>query len=113
MRTNAQIAGFLAAVPGAFPPITRLKFDSKNTLEESFTQTNNLIGRIPAGVPIMGTAINDQATTGILRAVKQAGRENDVLVVGLRRGRSRYAHDREPNFIASVGSFPGRTMGIT
>ena len=42
-----------------------------------------MLGRIPAGVPIMATAINDQATTGILRAVKQAGREADLIVVGM------------------------------
>jgi ribose transport system substrate-binding protein len=106
MRTDAQVAGFLAAVPG-FPADHVLKFDSKNTLEESFTQTNNLIGRIPAGVPIMGTAINDQATTGILRAVKQAGRENDVIVVGLGADELDTLMT-EPNFVASVGSFPER-----
>jgi ribose transport system substrate-binding protein len=106
MRTDAQVAGFLAATPG-FPADHILKFDSKNTLEESFAQTNNLIGRIPTGVPIMGTAINDQATTGILRAVKQAGRENDVIVVGLGADELETL-TTEPNFVASVGSFPER-----
>jgi ribose transport system substrate-binding protein len=106
MRTDAQVAGFLAAVPG-FPEDHILKFDSKNTLEESFAQTNNLVGRIPAGVPIMGTAINDQATTGILRAVKQAGRESDIIVVGLGADELQTL-TTEPNFIASVGSFPER-----
>ena len=106
MRTDAQVAGFLAAVPG-FPEDHVLKFDSKNTLEESFAQTNNLVGRIPAGVPIMGTAINDQATTGILRAVKQAGRESDIIVVGLGADELQTL-TTEPNFIASVGSFPER-----
>jgi ribose transport system substrate-binding protein len=106
MRTDAQIAGFFAAVPG-FPADHVLKFDSKNTLEESFAQTNNLVGRIPTGVPVMGTAINDQATTGILRAVKQAGRENDVIVVGLGADELDTLMS-EPNFVASVGSFPER-----
>src|SRR5579863_9221178 len=106
MRTDAQVAGFLAAVPG-FPQDHVLRFDSKNTLEESFTQTTNLIGRIPAGVPIMGTAINDQATTGILRAVKQGGREADIIVVGLGADELDTLTS-EPNFVASVGSFPER-----
>jgi ribose transport system substrate-binding protein len=106
MRTDAQVAGFLAAVPG-FPADHVLRFDSKNTLEESFTQTNNLLGKIPAGVPIMGTAINDQATTGILRAVKQGGREADVIVVGLGADELDTLMS-EPNFVASVGSFPER-----
>ena len=106
MRTDAQIAGFLAAVPG-FPADHVLRFDSKNTLEESFTQTTNLLGKIPAGVPIMGTAINDQATTGILRAVKQGGREADVIVVGLGADELDTLMS-EPNLVASVGSFPER-----
>jgi ribose transport system substrate-binding protein len=37
MRTGGQVAGFIASVPG-FEPSHVLKFDSKNTLEESFTQ---------------------------------------------------------------------------
>ena len=82
MRTGGQRAGFLAAVEG-FPEDHVIVIDTKNTLEESFTQTNNVLGRIPAGVPIMATAINDQATTGILRAVKQAGREADLIAVGM------------------------------
>ncbi len=106
MRTGGQVAGFLASVPG-FDPSHVLKFDSKNTLEESFTQTNSLVGKIPAGVPVMGTAINDQATTGILRAVKQAGRENDIMVVGLGAD-EKDTLAGEPAFVASVGSFPER-----
>ncbi len=106
MRTGGQIAGFLATVDG-FPADHVIKFDSKNTLEESFTQTNNILGRIPAGVPILGTAINDQATTGILRAVKQAGREADLMVVGMGADETATLA-AEPAFIASVGYFPER-----
>ena len=70
------------AVEG-FPEDHVITIDTKNTLEESFAQTNNVLGRIPAGVPIMATAINDQSTTGIVRAVKQAGREADLIAVGM------------------------------
>ena len=55
----------------------------------------------------MGTAINDQATTGILRAVKQAGREADLLVVGMGADETATLAS-EPAFIASVGYFPER-----
>ena len=106
MRTGGQLAGFLASVEG-FPEDHVIKIDTKNTLEESFAQTNNVLGRIPAGVPIMATAINDQATTGILRAVKQAGREADLIVVGM--GADELATMMaEPTFVASVGYFPER-----
>jgi ribose transport system substrate-binding protein len=106
MRTGGQLAGFLAAVEG-FPADHVITIDTKNTLEESFAQTNNVLGRIPAGVPIMATAINDQSTTGIIRAVKQAGREADLIAVGM--GADELATMMaEPTFVASVGYFPER-----
>jgi ribose transport system substrate-binding protein len=106
MRTNGQVAGFKAEVKD-FPDAQIIKIDTKNTLEESFTQMNNVIGRIPEGVPIMITAINDQATTGMLRAVKQAGREADLIVVGMGADEIKTMMD-EPEFVASVGYFPER-----
>ncbi len=106
MRTNGQVAGFKAEVAG-FADDHIIKIDTKNTLEESFTQMNNVIGRIPEGVPIMITAINDQAATGMLRAVKQAGREADLLVVGMGADEIQTLVD-EPEFVASVGYFPER-----
>lgn len=106
MRTGGQIAGFLASVEG-FSADHVITIDSKNTLEESFTQMNNVLGRIPAGVPILITAINDQSATGMLRAVKQAGREADLLVVGMGADETQTLAS-EPAFIASVGYFPER-----
>ncbi|MCX5496026.1 sugar ABC transporter substrate-binding protein [Kaistia dalseonensis] len=106
MRTGGQVAGFEAAVPG-FPADHIIKIDTKNTLEESFTQMNNVIGRIPDGAPIMVTAINDQAATGMMRAVKQAGREADLIVVGMGADELQTMVD-EPSFVASVGYFPER-----
>ena len=106
MRTGGQKAGFLASVEG-FPEDHVIVIDTKNTLEESFAQTNNVLGRIPAGVPIMATAINDQSSTGILRAVKQAGREADLIVVGMGADETETLVN-EPAFVASVGYFPER-----
>ncbi len=106
MRTGGQLAGFLASVEG-FPADHVITIDTKNTLEESFAQTNNVLGRIPAGVPIMATAINDQATTGIIRAVKQGGREADLIAVGMGADELQTMMD-EPTFVASVGYFPER-----
>ncbi|MBB5754527.1 sugar ABC transporter substrate-binding protein [Prosthecomicrobium pneumaticum] len=106
MRTGGQVEGFLAAVEG-FSPDHVIKIDTKNVLEESFTQMTNVLGRIPAGVPIMVTAINDQSATGMLRAVKQAGREADLVVVGMGADEIQTMMD-EPTFVASVGYFPER-----
>ncbi|MGB7432716.1 MAG: sugar ABC transporter substrate-binding protein [Ahrensia sp.] len=105
MRTGGQVAGFRAALPD-FPEDQILTFDSKNTLEESFTQTNNLLSRIPEGAVIMGTAINDQAVTGILRAAQQDGRDM-ITVVGLGADEAGTLATEE-DFVAAVGSFPER-----
>jgi ribose transport system substrate-binding protein len=106
MRTGGQVAGFLASVEG-FPADHVIKIDSKNTLQESFTQMNNVLGRIPPGAPIMVTAINDQSATGMLRAVKQGGREGDLLAVGMGADEIQTLAN-EPAFLASVGYFPER-----
>ncbi|MDP8997173.1 MAG: sugar ABC transporter substrate-binding protein [Pseudomonadota bacterium] len=105
MRTGGQVAGFLASVPG-FDKSHVLTFDSKNTLDVSFTQTNSLLAKIPDDAVIMGTAINDQASTGIMRAAKQAGRKN-LVVVGLGADETETL-SKEPEFVASVASFPER-----
>ncbi len=106
MRTGGQVAGFMAAVPG-FPADHLLKIDTKNTLQYSFTQMSDVLGRIPTGVPIMMTAINDQAATGMLRATQQAGREADAIVVG--NGADEVETlVKEPKLVASVGYFPER-----
>jgi ribose transport system substrate-binding protein len=106
MRTDGQIQGFLAVAEG-FDKTHIIKIDTKNTLQESFTQMTNVLGRIPAGAPIMVTAINDQATTGMLRAVKQGGREADIVAVGMGADEQEVMQT-EPAFVASVGYFPER-----
>jgi len=106
MRTGGQIAGFEAVVAD-FPTDHVISIDTKNTLETSFTQMGNVIGRLPEGAPIMVTAINDQAATGMLRAVKQAGREADLIVVGMGADELKTLAD-EPDYVASVGYFPER-----
>lgn len=104
MRTDGQVAGFLAEYPD-FPEDQIIKIDTKGTLEEGFRVMSDLIGRIPEGVPIMGQAINDQSILGMLRAVEQAGRSDDAIFVGMGadEGASMVT---EPGFLASVGYFP-------
>jgi len=106
MRTGGQIAGFQAVVED-FPEDQIIRIDTKNTLQESFTQMNNVIGRIPQGVPIMGIAINDQSVTGMLRATTQAGRADNALFVGMGADEVETLATEE-RLIASVGYFPER-----
>lgn len=106
MRTAGQEAGFLAVIKD-FPRDRIIKIDTRNTLEYSYTQMANVLARIPRGVPIMVTAINDQSATGMLRAVQAAGREEDVLVVGMGADELDTLMGEE-KFVASVGYFPER-----
>ncbi len=106
MRTEGQIAGFLAALPG-FPRERIIRIDTKNTLQYSFQQMSNALGRIPAGAPILLTAINDQSVTGMLRAVQQKGRVGDVIVVG-KGADELQTMVAEETFVASVAYFPER-----
>jgi ribose transport system substrate-binding protein len=107
MRTNGQVAGFLAGAGADFPKDHIIKIDTKNTLQESFAQMSDVLPRIPDGVPIMVTAINDQSASGMLRAVQQAGREKDLIVVGMGADETETLV-KEKSLVASVGYFPER-----
>ena len=106
MRTEGQIAGFLASMPG-FAPERVIRIDTKNTLQYSFQQMSNALGRIPADAPILITAINDQAVSGMLRAVQQKGRGEDALAVGNGADELETLAG-EAHFVASVAYFPER-----
>lgn len=104
MRTEGQIAGFLAEYPD-FPEDHIVRIDTKGTLEEGFRIMSDAVGRIPDGAPIMGVAINDQSILGMLRAVQQAGRGDDAIFVGMGADEGATMTE-EPAFLASVGYFP-------
>jgi ribose transport system substrate-binding protein len=104
MRTDGQEAGIKAVLKN-LPSDHLIKIDTKNVLEESYKQMSNVLGRIPVGSPIIVTAINDGSTKGMLQAVKAAGRQADLLAVGM-GGDELDALLGEEQFVASVGYFP-------
>lgn len=106
MRTGGQVAGFLSQVRN-FSKDRIIKFDSKNTREESFTQMSNIMGRIPQDAPIVATGINDQTILGMVRALKRVGREKNAIFVGMGADETADMVKEDP-FIASVGYFPER-----
>lgn len=105
MRTEGQRAGFLA-LSKDFPSSHIIEIDTKNTLQESFAQMNNVLGRIPPGAPIFIIAINDQATMGMLQAVRAAGRVDQAIGVGNGADEAE-ALVTDPKLVAATGSFPG------
>jgi ribose transport system substrate-binding protein len=80
----ARITGILEGVRSIFPELDDatqvVRFDSKNTLEESRTQMSNLIQTVPEGTKFMGAAINDGSTIGMQAAIQTAGRAEDAIL---------------------------------
>ncbi len=104
MRTDGQRAGFMSGMNG-FPDDRVIEIDTKNTLQEAYAQMSNVLGRIPPGAPIMLIAINDQATIGMLRAVRAAGRDDMAIAVGNGADEAE-ALATDPKLVAATGSFP-------
>ncbi len=69
----ARMTGILEGVRSVYPDLDDetqvVRFDSKNTLEESRTQMSNLIQTVPEGTKFMGAAINDGSTIGMQAAI--------------------------------------------
>jgi ribose transport system substrate-binding protein len=80
----ARMTGIHEGVRSVFPELDDetqvVKFDSKNTLEESRTQMGNLIQSVPEGTKLMGAAINDGSTIGMQAAIATAGRSGDAIL---------------------------------
>ena len=106
MRTDGEIEGFKRSLTG-FPPDHVITFDTKNTLQESFTQMNNVLGHIPRDVPIMLTAINDEAVVGMLRAVRTHGRAAQAIAVGMGADELE-ALSADDDLVGATASFPER-----
>jgi ribose transport system substrate-binding protein len=106
MRTDGEMHGFTSSIAG-FPADHLITIDTKNTLQESFTQMNNVLGRIPPGVPIMITAINDQSVVGMLRAVRTQGRADHAIAVGMGADELQ-ALTGDDDLAGATASFPER-----
>ena len=74
MRSGGQEAGARAVLPDITDDRV-IVYDAKQTLELSFQEMNNVIGRIPEGSPILITAINDQ----IISAIEQVRSEQEFI----------------------------------
>jgi ribose transport system substrate-binding protein len=87
--TIAPMLGFEAIDPTTITPTTTtigantIQFDGASTLQPSFEAVSNLLPSIPAGNNIVLYTVNNDSTSGALRALEEAGRGgDDVLLVG-------------------------------
>jgi ribose transport system substrate-binding protein len=87
--TIAPILGMEEVDPKSITPTTTriganaIQFDGASTLQPSFEAVSNLLPSIPADHNIILYTVNNDSTSGALRALEEAGRGgNDVLLVG-------------------------------
>jgi ribose transport system substrate-binding protein len=89
--TVAPLLGIGGIDPKTITPTTTtiganiIQFDGASALQPSFEAVSNLLPSIPAGNNIILYTVNNDSTSGALRALEDAGRggENALLVGGL------------------------------
>jgi ribose transport system substrate-binding protein len=87
--TIAPMLGFQAIDPKSITPTTTaigantIQFDGASTLQPSFEAVSNLLPSVPAGNNIILYTVNNDSTSGALRALEESGRGGqDTLLIG-------------------------------
>jgi ribose transport system substrate-binding protein len=87
--TIAPVLGFADIDPKSITPTTTavgantIQFDGASALQPSFEAVSNLLPSIPAGNTIILYTVNNDSTSGALRALEEAGRGGqDTLLIG-------------------------------
>lgn len=111
----ARMTGILEGVRSIYPDLDDetqvVRFDSKNTLEESRTQMSNLIQTVPEGTKFMGAAINDGSTIGMQAAILTAGRAEDAILASQNADstfREEVCQNPDSIILGSTAYFPER-----
>lgn len=112
-NVQARVAGVLVGLReslGAIEESQVVHLDGKAHLESSEAAMAELLKKIPAGERLLISGFNDVSAVGALRAVRAAGRENKVAIVGQNAAREGQMEIRRRNsrMIASVAYFPER-----
>jgi ribose transport system substrate-binding protein len=112
-NVQARVAGVLVGlreVLGEIEESQVVHLDGKAHLESSEAAMTELLKKIPAGKRLLISGFNDVSAVGALRAVRAAGRESEVAIVGQNAAREGQMEIRRRNsrMIASVAYFPER-----
>jgi ribose transport system substrate-binding protein len=112
-NVQARVAGVLVGLKEVLGPIEEsqvIHLDGKAHLEASQEAMSDLLMRIAPGARLLISGFNDMSAVGALRAVRAAGRESEVAIVGQNAAREGRAEIRRRNsrMIASVAYFPER-----
>ena len=107
MRTEGQIAGFLASLPG-FPPERIIRIDTKNTLQYSFQQMSNALGRIPQGCA--DPDHRDQRPVGLRHAARRTAAGARRRCAGRWQGCRRAGDDGRGGALHRLGRLFSRAL---
>ncbi len=107
-RMQGMLDAFQATVQNPVPEAQVYHLDSKNTQEESFRVTSDLLPSIPDADQIVGFAINDGSGLGIVAAAEAAGRGDQVIVGGQNADPTGQAEMIKENsrYLGATGYFP-------
>jgi ribose transport system substrate-binding protein len=112
-NVQARVAGVLVGlreVLGEIEDTRIVHLNGRGHLESSQDAMAGLLRRTPAGTRMLISGFNDLSAVGALGAVRAAGRENDVAIVGQNAAREGQAEIRKrgSRMVASVAYFPER-----
>jgi ribose transport system substrate-binding protein len=110
-NVQARVAGVLVGLREVLGPLEEsqvIHLDGKAHLEQSQEAMGALLKRLAPGTKLLISGFNDMSAVGALRAVRAAGRESEVAIVGQNAAREGRAEIRRRNsrMIASVAYFP-------
>lgn len=81
-RMQGMLDALQAGLDTPVPDDKVLRLDSKNTQEESFQVTSDILPSLPDAQHIVAMSINDGTGLGVVAAAEAAGRADQVIVVG-------------------------------
>lgn len=81
-RMQGMLDALQAGLPNKVPDDKVFHLDSKNTQEESFKVTSDILPSLPDAKHIVAVTINDGTGLGVVAAAEAAGRADQVIVVG-------------------------------
>lgn len=107
-RMQGMLEGFQANIANPVAEESVYWLDSKNTQEESFRVTADLLPSLPDADHIVGFSINDGSGLGIIAAAEAAGRADQVIVAGQNADPSGQAEMVKENsrYLGATAYFP-------
>ncbi len=110
---QARVTGVLEGlrqVLGEVPESRAIHLDGRAHMEESQRGVADLLRKLRKPARLLISGFNDLAALGALRALREAGREEDAAIAGQNAATESHAELRNPRsrLIASVAYFPER-----